>query len=408
MKRNKNIKLRMSILEKLKNNLINTKMAALELNLSERQTKRLLKRYIKYGESGIVHGNTGRSPVNKLSSFAKEKVKELYTNKYKDFNISHFKDMLLDEEKISISYSTLYRMLTIPKVNKQTSNTHRLRPRCEYYGQLVQIDGSTHKWFGNSYACLLSAIDDATGQILHAHFEKTETQLGYLKLMENIGKEKGLPMAYYHDRHTIFRSPKEESIKEQLNGIKPMSKLGFMLYKQGVESISAHSPQAKGRIERCFKTFQNRLPNELKLKGINTIEEANQYLKDTYINKHNQRFAIEYKNKESVFIKLDSDTDLSYMFSICETRKVSKNNSISFNNKIYQLLDKDLFVREVEIHINSKQEVNIYNNKIKLEYIIIEKQIKTPAIVKENSNKEHENSKPNHKQCKWAYQGICN
>jgi len=193
---------------------------------------------------------------------------------------------------------------------------------------------------------LLTAVDDATGEILSAIFRKSEDLEGYFLLMEDIINEHGVPLSIYHDKHTIFRSPKGEklSIEEELLGTeKPLTQFGRAMKELGIIQVFADTPQAKGRVERCFETLQDRLVQELKLEGIKEMEKANEFLKD-FIKRYNKKFSVEPKDPISSFRKSPGKEVLENILCVKERRKILKGSVISYRNKLYHLVDENLEV----------------------------------------------------------------
>jgi hypothetical protein len=220
---------------------------------------------------------------------------------------------------------------------------------------MIQLDGSSYAWLGDAHLpfCLLGGIDDATGKIVGLVFRPTEDQAGYLLLLRSISVSYGLPMSVYHDKHTILRSPKPATIEDELAGTLPKSQIGHILERLGVEQIIAHSPQAKGRIERLWGTLQDRLAKELVTAGITTIEAANGFLAE-FIARFNHTFAREPAHKENVWTPLEQDMDLDYYFSTCQLRTVKPDHTLSYEAKTLQLLPENkrapLTGKRVEVH----------------------------------------------------------
>ncbi|BDI32437.1 hypothetical protein CCAX7_44880 [Capsulimonas corticalis] len=186
-----------------------------------------------------------------------------------------------------------------------------------------------------------------------------------------IAIEYGLPASYYHDKHTILRSPKKATIEDELAGQIPMSHVQKVLHDLGVESIAAHSPQAKGRIERLWSTFQDRLVKEMRLAGISTMEQANAFL-PAFIAKHNAQFGIEAADPHSAFIVLEPDFDLDYYFSMQETRTVKADHTLSFEGKVYQITaasrSRSLAGQKVSVRVNPEGQLHLYDGKKRLDY----------------------------------------
>lgn len=279
------------VLTRLVSGRLSPGSAADLLGVSERHVRRLRVRFEQEGESGgvasVVHGNAGRAHRHKTAASVTEQVVSLAGEggPYFGFSVCHLHDLLSERHEIQIGRSTLDRLLKEQGVNKsrkarRQSRRFVRRERQPSEGMLVQIDGSPHVWLEGRgpRLCLVGAIDDATGKVLHLRFHPTETQEAYLLLLRSVAQQYGLPLAYYHDRHTILRSPKKASIEDELAGREPMSQVQQVLHELGVESIAALSPQAKGRVERLWGTLQDRLVKEMRLEQIATAEAANAFL----------------------------------------------------------------------------------------------------------------------------------
>jgi transposase len=315
------------------------------LNISSRQLKRIIAAYRKEGAAALAHGNRGKRPHNALDEELKKQVLGLAQDKYTGFNFQHFTDSLKDREGIDISRSTVRRILlkagiTSPK--KRRSPKHRSRrERYPQEGMLLQIDSSPHPWLeerGPSFT-LIGAIDDATGKVPYAFFQEHEDNRGYFLLLKGIVERYGIPLALYHDRHTIFEVPENEleSIEEQLEGEKKLTQFGRLLKELGITSISANSPQAKGRIERLWGTFQNRLVSELRLANAKTIEEANRVLAE-YLPVFNRDFQVTALVAGSAYRKIDRGFILDKYFCNKDKRVVGGDNVIKFKGKRIQIL----------------------------------------------------------------------
>jgi transposase len=347
------------------------------LGVTRRQVNRLLKDYERDGLASVVHGNTGRLPTNKIRPEIAEMIVSLVgeDGKYQGFNTCHLHDLLAEYEEIPIGRSTLYRMLREKGVIKPERRKRQVRRtrRTPYprEGMLLQIDGSSHDWLSGRgpKITLIGAIDDATGKIISAVFRPSEDQQGYLMLMRSIAVEHGLPESYYHDKHTILRSPKEATIEDELAGKEPMSQLQRVMSELGIASIPAHSPQAKGRIERLWKTLQDRLTREMTLSGVSSIDEANAFL-PRFIERFNERFGREPEDAESAWVEIGADTDLDYYFAICESRVVRQDHTIAWYGKAYQILpDEGCMVtagKRVEVRVTPEGHTNIYSGKHRL------------------------------------------
>jgi len=314
--------------------------------LSERQWKRIKKGVKEQGDAFVIHKNRGRKPHNAVSDEIKEQVIALKnSSKYEKANFSHFQELLEEYESIRLSKATVYRILVSngfksPKEHAR-SNSHKRRRRKPRRGMLVITDASPYRWFFDDREFSLhGGIDDATGEVLSLFFAPNECQEGYFEVVRDIATAYGLPLALYVDCHTIFRSPNagKLSIEDELSGKRVKdTQFGRAMRELGINLIYAKTPQAKGRIERLWETLQSRLPIELNLAGIKTVEEANAFLK-IFIKKYNQRFAIEPKEPEIAFRPLDNSLNLDYVLCSKVTRVVDNGSVFSYNGSFYRVI----------------------------------------------------------------------
>lgn len=376
------------ILSRLDAGAMTTSQAAPLMNKSPRQVRRLLSRYRTDGMSCLVHGNTGRSPTNKTADHVLSTLTTLCgrDGPYSDLNTCHLAEILSERHDLPFPRSTLDRLLVQAGLKRRKRRpkpvTRVRRERCPALGQMLQIDGSPHDWLEGRgpRMCLVGAIDDATGAVLYGRFSPTEDQRSYLRLLRAIAVEHGIPQAIYHDRHSILRSPKEATLEEQLQGQKPRSQVQRVMEELGIEAIPAGSPQAKGRVERLWKTLQDRLTKELRLAGITTLEQANAFLPE-FLARYNARFSQEPRDKEAAFVPLGRDADLVRLFSTRESRVVQNDHTLSFCGHVLQLhkaaLATSLAQKKVDVHVTPEGEVAVYFEKKKLSFCSLD-----PAIHK--------------------------
>ena len=314
--------------------------------LSERQWKRIKKGVKEKGDAFVIHKNRGRKPHNALADEVKEKIVALKSSgRYNRANFSHFQELIGEHESLGLSKPTVYRILisngfTSPKKHAR-KNSHKRRKRKPRRGMLIIADASPHRWFFDDREFSIhGAIDDATGEILSLFFTPNECMEGYFEVVRDIVGNQGVPLAIYVDRHTIFRSPDagKLTLEDELSGKRVKdTQFGRAMRELGINLIYAKTPQAKGRIERLWGTLQSRLPVELNLAGIKTMEEANTFLK-TFTTKYNKKFSVEPKEPKIDFRTLDKSLNLDYILCTKETREVDNGSAFSYNNSFYRVI----------------------------------------------------------------------
>lgn len=336
------------VMQRVVDGQLSIREAAMILGLSERQTKRLKKRFLEHGAAGLAHGNRGRRPAHAIPSEVRKKVLQLAQTKYMGCNYTFLSELLREREGVFLSPSSVRRILRsagIPSPRRhRPPRPHHRRQRKPQLGMLVLIDGSQHDWLEGRgpRLCLHAAIDDATGRLLAACFRPTEDFEGYRQMLLQLVTEYGIPMAIYSDRHTIFRSPKQNNttLEQQLLGqSQPLSQIGRIISELGITHIYAHSPQAKGRIERAFQTLQERLVVELRLAGAANVDEANAILKE-FIPRYNERFAVPPAEAEPAFRPVPPHLRLEHIFCRKEQRILNPGYTIHYGGQNYRLVSE--------------------------------------------------------------------
>jgi len=342
---NKKEQRRLVVLNQVETGKMIGREAAGLLDLSLRHVRRILAAYKKEGAAALAHGNRGRKPYHALDGSLRKQVLELAQTIYTGCNNQHFTELLAEREGITLSRSSLRRILLeagIKSPRKRRPPKHRSRrERYPQEGMLLQTDGSRHDWLEGRglYLTLVGAIDDATGEIPYGLFREQEDAQGYSLLLRQIVASHGIPMALYRDRHGIFeRSKREpESLEEQLEGRRKPTQFGRIMEELGITSIPARSPQAKGRIERLWGTFQDRLVSELRLAGAKTLEEANRVLWD-FLPRYNQRFAVPATQAGSAYRQPEEGFIPDKVFCFKYYRTVGSDNVVRFGGHRLQIL----------------------------------------------------------------------
>lgn len=339
--------------------------AAEKLGISERQIRRLVKRFRKYGDKGLIHQLRGREASNKISKEIRDNVVDLYSEKYKGFGPTLGQEKIVEIEKVFMSRETFRHVLLEAGLweSSRKSKKHRQwRERMKYKGEMVQMDGSHHDWLEGRgpWLVLMGYIDDATG-VVYAEFHDYEGTKPAMISFKGYVKKHGIPMKLYLDKHSTYKSTKKETEEEQLAGEKAQSQFERALYTIGVEVIHANSPQAKGRVERLFKTFQDRVVKEMRLAGVKSKDEANEFLR-WYLPVFNRKFSVEPAASQDMHREVESWDELNNALTIRTERTVRNDYTISFKGKMYQLKTA-LALKGRKITV-----VELLNDRMRLEY----------------------------------------
>lgn len=354
---------RLGVIQKVQERRLSWRQASEELSLCRRQIGYLCSRVRQEGPQGIIHKLRGRPSNHRLDPKVLDKALDLIKERYWDFGPTFANEKLLKLHGISLSTASLRQgmiqaSLWNPKVYKPKHRAWRIRrPRI---GMLIQLDGSIHDWFeGRGPKCVLVIfIDDATSRILHAQFVPTEDTLNLMATAKAYLSKHGRPLAFYVDKDSIYVVNLKPSVEDELRNLSPITQFTRAMNELEIEVIPAHSPQAKGRVERSFDTHQDRLVKELRLANISTIPEANKFLKSTYIPEHNAKFAIPPQESVDAHRPLLATHNLQEILSIRTQRTLSQDFCLRFQNRFFQVLkDQSLVVRPkdkiwVEVRLN--------------------------------------------------------
>jgi transposase-like protein len=309
---------------------------ALLVGLSERQAYRKLSQIREMDYIGALHGNTGNRPINKSDPDFEQQIIYLLKTKYQGFNLTHFREMLMSEENIGVKKTTLQTWAKKHGLEKHSRRSikkaHKPRPRMPQEGMLVQFDGSPHQWFGDERSTLLLAIDDATGKILSAEFFEWETSFYAMKVIKEVIDTNGIPEAFYFDQAGLYGKV-DRDFTSQISRA-----LGMVNCRVHIAS----SPQAKGRVERVFRTLQDRLVSEMKLRGIWDFYGANDFLKNDFIPRFNAKFGVEAQNPTTAYLT-NVFGDLELAFCKKEQRKIGSGNVFSFDGQFWVIEEKISF-----------------------------------------------------------------
>lgn len=368
------------VIKKLVETNGNKQRAAIALECSVRHINRMIKGYKAQGKEFFVHGNKGKKPVHALNNATKEIIVDLYRTKYEGSNLTHYSELLIKFENINVSPSTIRDILIkefiiSPKAKRATKknlnahlkqlkksaktkkeinfiqnaiidieDAHPRRPRAAYAGEVIQMDASIHNWFGSIKTQLHIAVDDSTGTIVGAYFDAQETLNGYYNVLYQILTTYGVPYKFLTDRRTVFeyKQKKSPSIEEDT-----FTQFGYACKQLGIDIQTSSIAQAKGRVERMFQTLQSRIPIEMRLAGICTIEQANEFL-NSYIKEFNAQFALPINNIKSVFEEQPDINKINLILAVIAQRKIDNGSCIKYKKEYY--IPTDINGKAVHYH----------------------------------------------------------
>lgn len=331
--------------------------AAKALNRSQRQVYRIKAAVLKDGAKAVIHKGKGKRSPRWLTEKIKDKIKHFYQTKYQGFNLTHMTEFLNEEEKIKTSRESVRQTLLeaglYAKWKKHPKHRSWREPRSRE-GQMLQFDTSDHQWLEDRgpKLYLIGGIDDATSNCPGARFALTDSCIENMHVLKRTVETKGIPLSFYCDKDSNFKTTRSQGIHYELKGEEyTLTQIARALNELGVEIIYANSAQAKGRVERAWGTFQDRLCSELRLHNISTLEAANHYLLEEYIPKHNRKFAHPAKESGSAYRSLPTGLDLNNIFCIKDERTVAPDNTISYNSKYYQILPDEYRISFVKAKV---------------------------------------------------------
>jgi transposase len=376
---------RLEVMQRLEDKRMSQKEAADILGLSVRHVKRLLKAYRRDGAKGLVSKRRGRPSNNRLAEETQQKVLDLLKSKYSGFRPTLAHEKMVELDGLKISDESVRRLMMAEGLWKAKKArkvaVHQMRERRACFGELVQIDGSPHDWFeGRAPACdLLVFIDDATGRLVHLLFVESESFFGYCRAAEGYFTRYGKPGAFYSDKHGIFRVNQASAGQES-----GLTQFGRAMQVLDIQIICANTPQAKGRVERAIQTLQDRLPKELRLRGISSWEAGNAYLPE-FTADFNQRFAVPPRSTHDAHRPLTTRDNLAHILTWQETRILSKNLTLQFNKIVYQIQTKrptyTMRHAAVTVCLDAQNNVTLFYKGKPLNYTIFHQQAKQAEIV---------------------------
>ena len=364
-----NEQMKFEVIKNVVNGRKSKQRAEVELDLSRRQIDRLVVKYLKEGKYGFIHGNRDRKPITAISKDLKDVIVDLYETKYFDCTYTLFTELLAKRENIYLAVDTVRKLLLdndilSPKVHKRTrkriklqirkklketktkqekavlqaklidaEDAHPTQPRCCYFGEEIQVDACIHEWFGDKKSALHAGIDDSTGRIMGAYFDKQETLNGYYNLTYQMLTKYGIPCKIKADRRTVFEYKKKGIVSDEND---TFTQYSYAAKQLGIQIETSSVPEFKARIERLFGTLQNRLNVFLRLHNVTSIDEANS-LMPQFIEEYNEKFALPIQNTKNVFIKQLSKEKINLTLAVLSRRTIDSGHAIQFRNKYYKL-----------------------------------------------------------------------
>lgn len=376
---------RLEVMQKLAEKRTSQKKAAIELGISTRQVKRLWKAYRKKGAAGLISHQRGKASHNRLSEEIEQAAVDLLHSRYADFGPTLAQEKLVEKDGLKISVSSVRKLMIGEELWKAKKvrkvEVYQMRERRSCFGELVQIDGSPYDWFEGRApkCCLLVFIDDATGKLVQLLFVESESFFSYCRAAEGYFTRCGKPSAFYSDKHGIFRVNQPAS-----GSTDALTQFGRAMQELHVQIICANTPQAKGRVERANQTLQDRLPKELRLRGISDWETGNAFLLE-FIDDFNRRFAVQPKSSHDAHHPLSKSDDLAQIFTWQESRVLSKNLTLQFRKVVYQIqVDRPSYAMRkapVTISLDAQENVTITYKGNSLPFTTFHKQSKQSDIV---------------------------
>jgi transposase len=377
---------RAEVMQRLKDKRLTQKEAAQILEISVRQIKRIYRAYKKNGAAGLISARRGKASNNRLEAQTVQQAIDLLYERYRDFGPTLAHEKLVEVHQLKLSDESVRKIMIAegmwkPKRAKK-GTTHQMRERRACFGELVQIDGSDHAWFEERgpKCTLLVYIDDATGQLLELRFVPDETFFAYCEATRHHLEGYGKPVAYYSDRHGIFRVNQPRP----LGTTSGLTQFGRAMQELDIQIICANTPQAKGRIERANQTLQDRLVKELRLRGIADIEAGNAYLPE-FREDFNRRFAVLPRSSHDAHRPLLKNENLDLILSHQQSGTLSKNLTVQYQHVIYQIQSNrpDYTLRNAKVTIceNGNGEVTILYKDQPFAYTIYQKPVRQAEVV---------------------------
>lgn len=380
---------RLKAMQEIEEKRLKQREAAKMLRISERHVRRILRAYRQSGAAGLVSKRRGKPSNNQLKAEVKQQALDLIYSQYHDFGPTLAQEKLTEKHGLELSVETVRQLMITEGIWKAKKAkklvVHQMRKRRACLGELVQLDGSPHKWFEDRgpMCNLLVYVDDATSRLMELYFTPGETTFSYFAATRRYLARYGKPVAFYSDKNSIFKV----NMPNALSG-SGMTQFGRAMKELDIEIICANSPQAKGRVERAIQVLQNRLVKEMRLRDISSITAANEYAAE-YIEDYNARFAVQPRSLHDVHRSLLPNDDLERVFTLQEHRILSKNLTLQYKKMVYQIQTSrpSYAMRKAPVTVceNHQGQIDILYKSQSLDYTIYQKQQRQAEVVSSKS-----------------------
>lgn len=346
------------------------------LGISERQVRRLVRRVREQGAKGLVHRNRGRPSPKKMTEEREEQIGLIIEESYRDFGPTLASEKLSERHGIEIGREKLRQIMItrgLWQVRRYKKKAHQWRERKHHYGEMIQMDGSHHDWLEGRgpEMVFMGYIDDATGQV-YGRFYDYEGVYPAMDSLESYIRLYGIPVSLYLDKHSTYKTTRQPDLDELLRRERAQTQFERACSELGIRVIHAHSPQAKGRIERTFGTLQDRLIKEMRLEGIRTKEEASEFLQ-RYLPLYNKRFGKDALKNADLHIRLPKEIRLRDIFSIKGRRTITNAYTVKWKGRLFLIHSPTIAMRrrkvEVREHFNGQMEIKFNDRYLKFKEI---------------------------------------
>lgn len=387
---------RLRVIGKVMDKQITHVKASELLGICERQVRRLVKRVRAEGARGLVHRNREKPPPNKMTEEREARIGLIVEERYRDFGPTLASEKLEERHGIKVSREKLRQIMILKglwRVRRRKKRVHQWRERKVYYGEMVQMDGSHHDWLEGRgpEMVLMGYVDDATGRA-YGRFYDYEGLYPAMDSFERYIRRSGRPVSLYLDKHSTYKTTRQPDVDELLRGEKAATQFERACSELGIKVIHANSPQAKGRIERAFGTLQDRLIKEMRLAGISSKEEANEFL-ERYLPIYNKRFGKEPRKKADLHRRLTKGVRLRDIFCIKGRRTISNAYTVKWDGRLFLIDSPTIAMRrrkvEVRKHFDGQMEIRFNGRYLKFKEVISLKPAKALKVKKS----EAENTK---------------